>query len=88
MDVAEILVELTRTTGLPPVTATAIERYLVSPISFWCDWHAPEEFKDPISPYQQHVFDSAIDTVLRSPSRLIMENSAGSKPWAAPAKPR
>ncbi|MFQ6027594.1 MAG: TM0106 family RecB-like putative nuclease [Dehalococcoidia bacterium] len=59
MDVAEILAELTRTTGLPPVLATDIEKYLASPITFWCDWHAPDNRRDSITPYQQHMFDSA-----------------------------
>jgi len=31
--------------------------YFKSPFSLWCNYHAPDEFRDPLSDYQQVLFD-------------------------------
>jgi len=45
------------TTGRGPyaVTAGNVERYVSSPINFWCEAHAPAEERDPTNLYMQHL---------------------------------
>ena len=40
------------------VRAGWIESYLESPITFWCGLHAPQDAKDPMNEFQQHIFDA------------------------------
>jgi len=40
------------------VRAGWIESYLGSPITFWCGLHAPQDAKDPMNEFQQHIFDA------------------------------
>ncbi|MDA0264010.1 MAG: TM0106 family RecB-like putative nuclease [Chloroflexi bacterium] len=39
------------------VRAGWVERYLDSPVSFWCSLHAPSAARDPMNDQQQHIFD-------------------------------
>ena len=60
IDVEEVFQRLT--TGPGGASRAAIKsgwvyRYIVSPISLWCDLHAPEDSKDPIPPFTQYLFD-------------------------------
>jgi uncharacterized protein len=57
LDIHATFDALAADTGVPSVQATAVEQYVISPISFWCDLHAPPEERDPIDPYQQRLFE-------------------------------
>ena len=57
MDVEKVHKELIRETGAPIIKAQWVDRYVESPISFWCQFNAPPETRDPINPFQQHLFD-------------------------------
>ncbi len=37
--------------------ATDLAQFLRSRFALWCKWHAPEDQKDPISLFMQHIFD-------------------------------
>ena len=56
MDIDEVHNSLLQDVGIPSVKATAVEQYVLSPITFWCDVHAPEDASDLIDPYTQHLF--------------------------------
>ena len=58
MDIAKLYDNLTRDPGVGSIKATWVERFIDSPISFWCDIHAPEEAKDSIDPFLQHLFET------------------------------
>ena len=41
----------------PLIKAGRVYQYVLSPISLWCDLHAPQDRKDPIDPFTRHLFD-------------------------------
>ena len=43
--------------GIPSIKATDVEIFAISPITFWCSLHAPEDAQDPIDPYTQRLFE-------------------------------
>ena len=45
MDVDALYSPLMLDKGVPSIKATWVEQFVRSPISFWCDVHAPEEQK-------------------------------------------
>ncbi len=57
MDIDATFAVLTADTGLLSVQASAVEQYVISPISFWCDLHAPPEERDSADLYQQRLFE-------------------------------
>ena len=57
MDVEKTFTALTRDMGVPLIKATDVERFVLSPITYWCDIHAPPELQDPLPPYLQHLFE-------------------------------
>ena len=57
MNVQELYDDLTRNSGLKLISATSIERFIKSPINFWCEVNAPPEEKDPLDPYRQRLFN-------------------------------
>ena len=57
MDTTELHARLTAESNLPSITATDVERYVFSPISFWCQHHAPEDQRESANAYQQHIFE-------------------------------
>lgn len=57
MDIDGLYRSLTQDSGLASIKATWIEQFVRSPITFWCDLHAPKELSDPIDPYVQHLFE-------------------------------
>ncbi len=57
MNVDEIYQRFTSGNRKDAVRAGWLGQYLESPISFWCDLHAPESAKEPISDQQQYIFD-------------------------------
>ena len=58
MNVESIFRQLTNGSRSGAVRAGWVESYLESPITFWCDRHAPAQAKDPMNDYQQHLFDA------------------------------
>ena len=58
MDINAIYGELTTDASEPSIKASWIERFLDSPITFWCDVHAPEEMRDAMELFQEHLFES------------------------------
>jgi hypothetical protein len=63
MDIDTTFAALTAETGFRSVKATAVEQYVLSPISFWCDVHAPPEERDPMNPYQRRLFEVGRESV-------------------------
>ena len=57
MNVEEIYRRFTEGAGSGAVRAGWVERYLDSPITFWCGLHAPDDAKDPMNDHQQYIFD-------------------------------
>lgn len=57
MNVEEIYQQFTNGARSGAVRAGWVERYLESPITFWCNIHAPAEAKDPMNDQMQHIFD-------------------------------
>jgi uncharacterized protein len=57
MEIEKTFSALTQDSGIPLIVATDVERFVFSPITFWCDKHAPKEYKDPLPLYQQRLFD-------------------------------
>jgi len=61
MDVAGNFRSLTKNAGLPSIRATWVERYIKSPITFWCDIHAPEDMRDGPDPFVTLLIDRGLD---------------------------
>ena len=57
MNIEDIYRQFTSGAGSGAVRAGWVERYLESPIAFWCGLHAPAGAKDPMNDFQQHIFD-------------------------------
>jgi uncharacterized protein len=57
MNVEEIYLQFTDGASSGAVRAGWVERYLESPITFWCILHAPADAKDPINDQMQYIFD-------------------------------
>jgi len=57
MNVEEIYRQFTVGSRDNAVRAGWVERYLESPITFWCGLFAPEDAKEPMTDFQQHLFD-------------------------------
>ncbi|MCI0846148.1 MAG: TM0106 family RecB-like putative nuclease [Chloroflexi bacterium] len=58
MDIEPALVQLTKESGVPAIKAGWVDRYVDSPVSFWCDIHAPNGSADPMEPFVQYLFDT------------------------------
>ena len=56
MNVHDIFIHLTNGSRKGAVRAGWVERYLESPITLWCNLHAPTEAKDPMTDQMQHIF--------------------------------
>jgi hypothetical protein len=57
MDLEEIYRRFTDGSRSGAVRAGWVERYMDSPITFWCGLHTPQDAKEPMTDFQQHVFD-------------------------------
>jgi uncharacterized protein len=57
MNVEEIYLQFTSGASSGAVRAGWVERYLESPITFWCSIHAPSDAKDPMNDQMQYIFD-------------------------------
>ena len=57
MDIENRYDAFTADTGIQSIVATAVEQFVFSPISFWCECHASPEQKDSIDPFLQHQFE-------------------------------
>ncbi|MEC9287404.1 MAG: hypothetical protein VX632_03370, partial [Chloroflexota bacterium] len=57
MNVEDIYNQLTNGAKDGSIRAGWVERYLESPITLWCNLHAPAEAKDPMNDRMQHIFD-------------------------------
>ena len=57
MNVEEIYRQFTVGSRDNAVRAGWVERYLESPITFWCGLHAPKDAREPMTDFQQHLFD-------------------------------
>ena len=60
MNVQELYDDLTRDAGLKLISATSIERFIQSPINFWCEVNAPPEEKEPLDLYRRRLFSQGI----------------------------
>ncbi len=58
MEIKEQFIQFTQDSGMDPIKASWIERFLDSPITFWCDVHAPEEMRDTMDLFQEHLFET------------------------------
>ena len=56
MDIEKTINALSQDIGIPLIVATDVERFVLSPITFWCNMHAPEGRQDSLPPYLQHLF--------------------------------
>ena len=57
MNVEEIYRRFTDGSREGAVRAGWVERYLESPVAFWCTLHAPADARDPMNDQMQHIFD-------------------------------
>jgi len=57
MGVEEIYRRFTDGSREGAVRAGWVERYLESPVAFWCTLHAPADARDPMNDQMQHIFD-------------------------------
>lgn len=58
MENSDIYQRMTEASDLPSVKANWVERYVESPISFWCDLFAPVELADSLDLFQKHLFET------------------------------
>lgn len=58
MDIDRLYASLTLDGGITPIQAGAVEKFVQSPISYWCDLHAPPDARDSINLFQQHLFET------------------------------
>jgi len=58
MEIEQQFNQLTQNGGVDSIKASWIERFLDSPITFWCDVHAPEEMRDTMDLFQEHLFET------------------------------
>ena len=58
MEVEKLFQQLTEDLGVHSIRAGWVERFVDSPISFWCEIHAPEGVQDSIDPFLQHLFQT------------------------------
>jgi len=56
MDVNKLHDRMTSNPGISQIKATWIERFVTSPISFWCDLYAPDTARDSLDAYTEHLF--------------------------------
>jgi len=61
MDVDGLFRSLTKDAGLPSIRATWVERYIKSPITFWCDIHAPVDMQDVPDPFVTLLIERGLD---------------------------
>jgi uncharacterized protein len=61
MDVDALYRSLISGAGLLSIKATWVERYVKSPISFWCDIHAPVEMQDPPDAFSSLIIDRGME---------------------------
>lgn len=60
MDVEQVFRRLTARPGGaagPLIRSGWVYKYVLSPISLWCDLNAPQDLKDSIDPFTQYLFD-------------------------------
>ena len=57
MNVEDIYIHMTDGSRSDAVRAGWVERYLESPITLWCNLHAPTEARDPMTDQMQHIFE-------------------------------
>lgn len=58
MDIDQLYASLTLDGGITPIQAGSVERFVQSPISYWCELHAPLDARDSIDLFQQHLFET------------------------------
>ena len=61
MDIEKTFKKFATDQGPYAVSANEVERYVSSPINFWCDSHAPSEERDSGNLYMQHLEDTNRD---------------------------
>ena len=73
MDIEHTLVQLIKESGVLAVKAGWVDRYVDSPVSFWCDIHAPAGSADPMQPFVQYLFDTGNEHQTEVTSNLYPE---------------
>ena len=58
MEIKQQFNQFTQDSGMDSIRAGWVERFVDSPISFWCDVHAPEEMRDTLDLFQEHLFET------------------------------
>jgi uncharacterized protein len=69
--VDEIFTQMTAGGITPRIKADDVEKFVASPITYWCDLFAPQEAKDPINDFQQLLFDYGHSHQNQATSRLF-----------------
>ena len=54
---SEVFASMTAEGITPRIKADDVEKFVASPITYWCDLFAPQGAKDPINDFQQLLFD-------------------------------
>lgn len=73
MDIEHVLAQLTKVGGGSAIQAGWVDRYVDSPVSLWCDIHAPTGSADPMQPFVQHLFDAGNEHQTEVTSNLYPE---------------
>ncbi|MDA1188682.1 MAG: TM0106 family RecB-like putative nuclease [Chloroflexi bacterium] len=55
----------------PVIKADAVETFVGHPLNYWCDLYAPEENKDPMTDFQQMLFDFGQEHQAKSQAQLV-----------------
>lgn len=79
MDIEKTFERLTSEQGPYAVSAGQVERYVGSPINFWCDVHAPAEERDSSNLYMQHLEETGKEH--RAEILRMSYASAASRPY-------
>lgn len=58
MENSDVYRLMTRAADISSVKANWIDRYVESPISFWCDLYAPRKLADTLDLFQKHLFET------------------------------
>ena len=61
MDIDKVYDALITGGGPSSIKATWVELFADSPVTFWCDIHAPQEERDSIDPFLQHLFETGLE---------------------------
>ena len=73
MYIEHALLQLIKESGVTAIKAGWVDRYVDSPVSFWCDIHAPPGSADSMQPFVQYLFDTGNEHQTEVTSNLYPE---------------